>query len=111
MTFSAICHWHHHCVMPMALSIVSLYSLGKDDLNNVQHNVFGHVMALALALLSDHAKSVINDSILFVRSRWSKYCVTGLFGHVMALALVLASHVGNGTINGTTTFLRSRQLK
>ena len=63
-------HWHQQPVIPKAVSIAPLYSLGQDNWTNVQHNLFVHVMALML--VSYDADSVISGTIPFVRSIWSK---------------------------------------
>ena len=75
MTIAAIWNfwqWHQHHVMPMALSIAPLYSLGQDHCTNVQHNFLSILMPLMLVSMSHNANSVIDGTILFVRSRWSK---------------------------------------
>ena len=48
----------------MTLSVTALYSLGQDNVNNVQHNSFGHKMPLLL--VSYHIRSVISGTLLFV---------------------------------------------
>ena len=37
-------------MMPMASSMAPLHSLGQDDSNEVQHDIFGHVRPLELVL-------------------------------------------------------------
>ena len=51
--------------MPMA----PLNFLGQDNQNEMQHDFFGHMMLLALALMSHGADGVINGSVAFLRSR------------------------------------------
>ena len=54
----------------MNLSVsIHLYSLGQDDQNKVQHDFFGHVTPFVSALASHDVDSVINGTILFLRSR------------------------------------------
>ena len=61
-------HWPQHQVMLKALSAAPLHSSGQNNQNEVQHDLFGHVVSLALALASTDADSVINDMITFLSS-------------------------------------------
>ena len=71
--------WYQHHVIPMTLSIAPLYSLGgQDNENNVQHYFFWSCNARMLVSVSQDANSLINGTILFVRSRWSKWDVNFL---------------------------------
>ena len=45
----------------MELSIAPLQSLGQDDSNEVQHDIFGHMMILALASASFDANGVCHQ--------------------------------------------------
>ena len=56
-------------MMPMPSSMTPLHSLGHDNQNEVQHDLFGHVMPLALALVSSDAHGVITDISATLRSR------------------------------------------
>ena len=42
---------------------VQLHLLGQDDRNEVQHDIFGHVMPLALVLVSHAADDIIDGTI------------------------------------------------
>ena len=55
--------------MPMVLSMAPLHSLGQHDQNEVQHDLFVHVMPLTLDLTSSDADGVMNGFITFLRSR------------------------------------------
>ena len=77
MTFLVIwCHWHwyQHHVMQTTLLMVPLHSLGQDDQNEVQHDVLDHVTALAQASTSNYANGIVNGTITFLISKWSKWC-------------------------------------
>ena len=65
-------HWHQHHVISMALSTVSLYTLCQGNQNNLQHSFYGHEIPLILVSVPHDANSVINGTIPFARSRWSK---------------------------------------
>ena len=81
--------------MPVALSIAPPNSFGQNDWDNVQHNF--HVM---LVPVSHDANIVINDTIPFLGSKWSKWDVTWPFSvmechwhqhqhHVMPMQLLM----------------------
>ena len=53
--------------------------LGQDDWNKVQHDVFGHMMAV---LASHDTAGIINSTITFVCSRWSKWVKHDFFSPV-----------------------------
>ena len=68
------CHWHwplHHMI-PITSSVKSLHSLGQENWNAGQHDILGHVMPLALALVSCDTDHSINGIIAFLRSWWQK---------------------------------------
>ena len=69
---------HQHHVMPMALLVALLNSLCQDGWNNVQHNLFGHMMPLMLVPLTLDTIIVISGAIAFVRWRWLKWGATFL---------------------------------
>ena len=56
----------------IALSLAQMDLLVQDDQNEVQHDFFGHLVPLALVLVSHNVKGIINGTIAFLRSRWSK---------------------------------------
>ena len=56
-------------VMPIVLSMAPLHSLGQDNSNEVQHDLFGHVTLLVLASASCIANSIVNDTIESLGSR------------------------------------------
>ena len=95
--------------MPIAATMALLHSLGRDDWTEVQHDCSGHVTPLPWVSVSCDADDMMNGTITFFRSRYSKWGATWHFGHVMPLALALVSHYANVVINATITFLRSRQ--
>ena len=51
-------HWHKQHVMLMALSMAQMHFLHQDEWNEVQHDLSGHVMPLALMLASHTAISM-----------------------------------------------------
>ena len=55
-------------MMAIASSIVSLHSLGQDNRNEFQHDLFGHVMPLTLVLASSDVDGVINGIVAFLSS-------------------------------------------
>ena len=57
------CHWHWHekHMMLMALSMAQLCLLCQDDLTELQHDFSGHVMPLALMLLSSFSKAPLQS--------------------------------------------------
>ena len=62
-------HWCQHHVMWTAPSNVPLHSIGNDEYNDVQHDIFGHVTPfLGPVLASCYANSVINGATAFLRS-------------------------------------------
>ena len=67
-----------------------LHSLGQDDQNEVQHNIFGHVIPFGPALASCHPYSIVHGTIPFLRSRKLKWDATLLFGHLLPLALAIS---------------------
>ena len=105
--------WHY--MVPMALKM-KFYPLGQDDSNEVQ---LGHVMPLALVPPSHGADDIINDTIAFLMSKWSKWAACransnmqyDLWGHMTPLAPVSASCDNDGIMIGTITFPRSRYSK
>ena len=92
-------------MMPMALSMVPFHFLGQDEQNEVQHNIFGHVMPLLLASASHDADGIINSTIVFFRSRKLNLSATCPFHHLIQLSM--ASCDADSVINGTIAFLRS----
>ena len=54
-----------------APSMVLLHSLGHDQ-NEVQYDIFGHVMSLGPVLEKCDADSVVNGTIAFLRARQLK---------------------------------------
>ena len=78
------CHWHQcwHLTVPMALKITSFHSLCEDNQNRVQ---LGHIMPLALVLLSHDVNGIINSTIPFLMSEWLKWGATWLFGSCHAI--------------------------
>ena len=61
-------HDYSHHVMPLISSRVPLHSLGQANQNEVQHNLFGYVMPLALALGSSDTVGIISGITAFLRS-------------------------------------------
>ena len=55
--------------MLRASSIAPLHFFGKDDRNVVQHELFSHVIPLVPVSVSHDKEGIINDIIIFVRSR------------------------------------------
>ena len=73
MAFLVMCHHQHWCQlwkMLMASSMAPSHSLGQDIQNEMQHDLFGHVMFLAPALHDSYG--IIIGNIAFHRSRLSK---------------------------------------
>ena len=56
----------HINVMPMVLSMVPLHLLGCNDISEVKHDFFRHVIPIVLALLPCDANCIINGIILFI---------------------------------------------
>ena len=81
------CNWHQcqQHVMPMALSITPLNSLGHDNGNGLQHDIFGHVTPfdqcqypmIPLALVS--ASHDTNGTFALLRPRCLKWGATWSF--------------------------------
>ena len=71
----------------------------------------GHFMPLALVHVSHDADGIINDTIPFLVSIWSKWGTAWLFGHVLPLALTLAACDADSIVNGTIAFIRSGTIK
>ena len=46
--------------MTTALSVAPLYSLGQDDQNEMQYDIFGHVMLLVPAFASHTTDGIMN---------------------------------------------------
>ena len=67
----------------MALSMAPLYSLGKDDWDVEEHDLFDHVMPSDLA--SHMASGITNGTIAFLRSRQLNWAAHDFFGYVMPL--------------------------
>ena len=55
--------------MPMALSMAPLYSLGQDDENEVQHDIFGHVTPLVQLTVYLDTDRFVNGTTALLRSR------------------------------------------
>ena len=55
--------------MLMVLSMVPLHLLGQDDRNEVQHDLSGNVMPLALMFASHDAISIVKGTTTFLTSR------------------------------------------
>ena len=60
------CHQWHNCISY------------KNMIEMVQQDVFGHMMPLAQVFASHDADSIINGTIVFLRTRWSKWSQTWL---------------------------------
>ena len=111
MTFSVIWHclqWHAHHLIPMALSITQLQSLGQDDFRcNITFLgmwwhwcwFWPHVILVAL---SHDANCVINGTIAFLSWRWLKLDETWFSGYVTWLAPESAPCYAKDIINVTT---------
>ena len=56
-------------MIPMASSMVPLHSLPQDDQNEVQDDIFEHVMPLKLAFTSGDADGAIISITAFLGSR------------------------------------------
>ena len=66
----------HQCHI---MSMAPLHFLGQDNQNELQHDLFVHVMPLALASASSYADGVINGILSSLRSRWLKWFATWPF--------------------------------
>ena len=67
-------------------------------------------MPLGLASASHHAKSIINGTTAFTRSRQLKHVQYKISVHVTLFAIALASHDADSIINGTIEFIMSKHL-
>ena len=125
MTFSFRWHHWHHCqchiiqpvlvsdhMKPMISSMAQFHTLDQDDQNEVQHDLFFHVMPLALALSSVDADGVINGTFVIwgqddhnkvQHDLWS--CCHWNQHHMTPMAFSVA-HANDGRI-GTSTGIRS----
>ena len=61
--------WHQHHMMPVTSSVTLLHPLGQYDQIEVQHDIMGHVTSLALTWASHGVDTIVNGTILFLRSR------------------------------------------
>ena len=52
----------------MALLKVPMHPLSQDNQNEVQHDIFGHVVSLATASILHDIDSIVITTIAFVRS-------------------------------------------
>ena len=59
-------------MMPMALLMTLLHSLGQDDQYEVKQEVFDHLTPLASVLASCDTNDIINGTSVFVRARQLK---------------------------------------
>ena len=55
--------------MPTVLLMALLHSFGQDDMNEVQHDFFGQVAPLVLALALHGVNIIVNSSIACLGSR------------------------------------------
>ena len=97
--FGHVVHWHQKHMVPMALSTAPLHSLDKHDQHEVQHDLFGHVIPVAIALASHDVESIVHGTI-------------GMRCNLTYL--VIECHwcpAGNGTITGIIVSLTSAWLK
>ena len=65
-------HQHPHHVIPMASSMTPLHLFSQGNQNEVQHDFFGIVMHLVLALASCNVDGIVHGTTAFVSSRGSK---------------------------------------
>ena len=49
--------------------MAQLHFLAQDRQNEMQHDLFGHVMLLVLVLVSHYVYGIVNDTIVFYRLR------------------------------------------
>ena len=47
--------WYQHNIVPMATSMAPLHSMDQDSKNEVQYDLFGHVMLMAPSLAPLHS--------------------------------------------------------
>ena len=66
----------HIFVMQMVLSMAKLHLVGHSNQNEVKHDFFSHMRPLLLALLSCDANCIITGTMLLIRSRQLKQCLT-----------------------------------
>ena len=111
-------HWCTHHMTVMSLSMTPFCLIDKDNLNKLQHNLFGHVMLSSIAtwhLLAQGDQNEMqhdyfslltlvgctlalcdaNGTIVFIRLRQLIQCATK--GHMM---VVLVSYNADSVING-----------
>ena len=50
--------------------MVQLYLLAQDGQNEVQNDLFGHVMPMAPVLASHGANGIVSGTIIFIRLQW-----------------------------------------
>ena len=86
-------------MIAMASSVVLLHSLGQDNQNKVQHDLYGHVTTVVQALASHDVNCVISVTIAFLGQNNQIDLQHDSSGYVIPLAL--ASHDINGTVNRT----------
>ena len=55
--------------MPKVSSVTPFHLLGQDDQNEIQHNFFGHVKYMVLALAACDADGIVNGTAAFVSSK------------------------------------------
>ena len=77
-------HWYHwhwilcHMILTV-LPMAPLHSPHQDNWNEVQHHGYDHVTPLVLTSTLCDSNSIINGSIAFLWTRWSKWSATLLF--------------------------------
>ena len=60
-----------------------LHSLDQNDWNQVQHDIFGHVIPLVQVSTICTANNIVNGIIAFLGSRLSKWGAILVYGHVI----------------------------
>ena len=97
--------WHYMTLM--ASSVPLLHLIVEDDQNEKQHDFFNHLALLTLASPPCDSNGIVNSTIVFIRSRQLKQCVTELF-----LCNPIDAGVSitwdNSVINGTIPFVGSK---
>ena len=78
-------------------------SRGVKWCNEVQHDIFSYMMPFAPALAACDVDSVINGTIVFLKSRKLKQSVTSKC-NLMPSALASVSYAVNSIINNTIIF-------
>ena len=78
--------------MLITLCDIPYHFLGQNDPNEVQHEYFRQVTTLIQALSSCDANGVINDTIIFLRSRWLNKDATWLFWACDAIGIGITWH-------------------